>query len=128
MNLINEFKMSFRKYLVPFYQSEIKEAYGTIYEINRNIEKDINAYCIWPLISNKIESKLILNPKWFIKSIEKNNLTPREAIFLMCFNYAKDELAITDIFELSKRDGLETAMEFFSIETSKIKIQSKRDQ
>ena len=41
MKLIDEFKMSFRKFLIPFYQSEIKEAYGAIYEIKRNMEKDI---------------------------------------------------------------------------------------
>ncbi len=121
MKLIDEFKMSFRKFLIPFYQSEIKEAYGAIYEIKRNMEKDINAYCEWPEISISIERKLILNPKWFINSITKNNLTPREAIFILCFNEAKDELACTDIIELSKRDGLKTVLEYLSLEISQIK-------
>lgn len=125
MKLIDEFKMSFRKFLIPFYQSEIKEAYGAIYEIKRNMEKDINAYCIWSEISINIERKLILNPKWFINSIYKNNLTPREATFLWCFNNAKEELAYTDKIELSKRDGLETALKYFSIEISKIKNETK---
>lgn len=125
MNLINEFKLSFSKFLFPFYQSEIKEAYGAFHEIKRNMEKDINAYCIWPEISNNIEKKLILNPKWFINSIDKNNLTPREAVYLWCFNNAKDELVCTDMIELSKRDGLQTALEFLSIEISKIKNDSK---
>jgi hypothetical protein len=85
------------------------------------MEKDINAYCIWPEISINIERKLILNPKWFINSITKNNLNPREAIFILCFNKAKDELAYTDIIQLSKRDGLETVLEYLSLEISKIK-------
>lgn len=121
MNLIDEFKFSFRKFLIPFYQSEIKEAYGAITEIKRNMEKDINAYCIWPEISIDIERKLILNPKWFINSITKNNLSPSEAVFIWCFNKAKDELAYTDIIQLSKIDGLETVLEYLSLEISKIK-------
>lgn len=121
MNLIDEFKFSFRKFLIPFYQSEIKEACGAIDEIKRNMEKDINAYCIWPEISISIERKLILNPKWFINSITKNNITPKEAVLIWCFNKTKDELAYTDIIQLSKRDGLETVLEYLSLEISKVK-------
>jgi hypothetical protein len=125
MNLISELKMSLRKFLIPFYQSEIKEAYGTFHEIERIMAKKINTYCVWPDISHNIERKLILNPKWFINSINKNKLTPREAVYVWCFNNAKDELACADMIQFSKIDGLETALEFLSIETSKIKNESK---
>lgn len=121
MNLLNELKMSLRKFLIPFYQVEIKEAYGTFHEIERIMAKKINTFCIWPEISINIERKLILNPKWFISSINNNNLTPREGVYLWCFNNAKDELASTDMIQLSKIDGLETALETLSMEIAKMK-------
>ena len=121
MNLINEFKFSFRKLLIPFYQSEIKEAYVALNEIERNLKMDINAYCIWPELANSIEKKIILNPKWFILTINKNNLAPRAAVYFWCFNKANDELLCTDMIQLSKRDGLQKALKFLSTEISKIK-------
>lgn len=122
MELLNEFKLSFRKFLIPFYKSEIKEAYGTFHEIERTMAKDIDTYCVWPDISKNIERRLVLNPEWFINSIDKNNRTPREAIYLWCFNNAKDELAFCDMMQFSKIVGLETALEKLSLEISKMKI------
>jgi hypothetical protein len=120
MNVINEFKMCLRNFLIPFYQSEIKVAFGACYEIKMNLRKDINAYIIWPEISTNLERILILEPKTFIIAINKNKKSPRELFYLWCYNNSKDELQCIDKIQFSKRDGLETALEFLSKELNRM--------
>src|SRR5690554_4435901 len=121
MNLIDELKMSFRNFLIPFYKSEIKEAYGALYEIKSNLQKSINASCVWPEISSNIERLLILDPKVFIENINKIKVSPREWIYWWCLNKAEKELEITEPIELTKMDGLETAISYLTNEITKMK-------
>lgn len=120
MNLINVIKLYFRRFLVPYYHSEIKEAFLTFNEIKENLEKGFDTYGIWPLVSRNVEKRIILNPKGFISTITKKNLTPREAVYNMCYNNTNDELDCTDTHELYKRKGLQLALKFLSAEIDKV--------
>ena len=107
MKVKNELKMALKNLLMPFYQREIKEAFGVLYEIKRNLEKDIDSYCIYPLITDQIERTLIVNQKSFLESLKKSEKSPRELVFLWCYNIAQSEIEMLDIIEMSKRNGLQ---------------------
>lgn len=97
MSLINGFKMIFRNYLIRFYKNEIKEAYIAFYEIKEIIRgKSLEAASVWPIISDNIERILILEPKTFISTIEKDKRSPRELVYLWCLNNAHKELQYCD--------------------------------
>lgn len=121
MNILKELKMVFRAFLVPFYKSEIIEAYGAFYEIKRNLSNNISTKEAWQEISDNIERILVLNPNYFIATIEKNNNTPREAMYFWCYNNANSALEATDYIFTRRRIGLQISMEFLSKEIAKIK-------
>jgi hypothetical protein len=123
MKVKNELKMALKNLLMPFYQREIKEAFGVLYEIKRNLEKDIDSYCIYPLITDQIERTLIVNQKSFLESLKKSEKSPRELVFLWCYNIAQSEIEMLDIIEMSKRNGLQIATGFLSKELAKMGIE-----
>jgi hypothetical protein len=120
MKLADEIKMALRKYILPFYDPSIKEAYCVIYELNRILEeKHFDSINYWKEISYKIERLLILKPDKFILKLNENSLSPRDQVYIFAANLAANELNYCDMIELSKRHSLKLIIEILQ---SKISI------
>lgn len=72
-------KMWFKDLVVIFSPKEVKEGYGVLYEIDRELERhfEIQFSGAWTIIRRRIEQYLILQTKSFIKTIrrEKDDTT-----------------------------------------------------
>lgn len=120
MKLTNEIKMIFRKLLIPFYDSEIKEGYAVISDVEYLLKNDTEALIYLPEIAKAIERILVIKPKKFIYTLEKNKFTPRKLVYIMCYNIAQEEIDAIDNYQISKRDGLKIIINVLKVEIEKL--------
>jgi hypothetical protein len=120
MKLTDEIKMIFRKLLIPFYDSEIKEGYAAISDVENLLKNDIEALIYWPEIAKSIERILVIKPKKFISTLEKNKFTPRKLVYIMCYNIAQEEIDAIDNYQISKRHGLTIIINVLKVEIEKL--------
>ena len=78
--------------------------------MENKLKNDFDTNCVWEEIANDLDRKIILNQKWFLDSVKSKNKKPREMVYLWLYNNATKSLQHTDMFELSKRNGLEKSI------------------
>lgn len=110
MNFKNELKYQFKKFFFTSLAIEIQEALISYRYMENKLKNDFDTNCVWEEIANNLDRKIILNQKWFLDSVKSKNKKPREMVYLWLYNNATKSLQHTDMFELSKRNGLEKSI------------------
>lgn len=99
---MDDLKMLFKGVIVHFAPSEIKEAYGTIYEIDREISEDWDAHFAWRSVRNSIEEYLVLRQEKIVKKINDDKMSARELIFNMAYNISAEEIEVLSCDSMSR--------------------------
>ena len=122
--MIDDLKFSLRNILMIFFPIEVKEAYGIIYEIERELNDKYGMLSypamVWPTIRFRIEKYLIVKTKAYINFMRDKKLSPREIVYSITYNESSTEIEIADPYT-SATKGYEMLNKYITNKINKMK-------
>jgi hypothetical protein len=115
--------MWFKDIVLIFSPREVKEAYGILYEIDRELDRNLEIKFggAWAIIRYRIEQYLILHTKSFLNSIKEKKLSPREIVYNIIYNESAEEIEIGDPF-ITLSNGYEQLNKFITKKINRMKF------
>lgn len=113
----------FKNFVLMFSPNEIKEAYGILYEIDRELGEsfDFMHGGVWRTVRYRIEEYLILNSKSFLKTVREGKKTPREIVYRLAYyeSATEIEMAASNLYT-STTHGFEQLNGFITKKINKL--------
>lgn len=121
MRFFRELRILFKDILIIFLPKEVKEAYGVVYEIDREVESDSNLSWggTWSFVRQRIENYLIVDTNLFLNAVRIKRVTPREIVYNMTYKISSDQIQTTDLYT-SKTKGFENLNKYITRKINKL--------